>query len=178
MIFDNVLNEEQRNEFLESFLDIPKEEIERRKGIKNKWGQGHLPIAKKFLPIIEPLVFGVIGSNYTANDTYTRAYYNDSSLNIHTDRPTLDITVSLCLRRDTPWALNVSTIPWEGLWSNTVDHTPWLNNYNAYDLLPGQAVICLGNKNPHWRNTLICSPDQTNIYTFYHWISNDKLDKI
>lgn len=174
MIINNILNEEQCAEFLQCFLST--DENKRQIHPSNtKWGWGKIPIARKFLPIIEPLVFSIYGPDYTCNDIYTRAYYNNSDLGIHTDRPPLDITLSLCLRRDTPWTLNVSKKPWQGLWRKIDDYSPWLNDYVAYDILPGQGAICFGNVDPHWRDTLVCQPDQVNIYTFYHWTRNDKL---
>jgi hypothetical protein len=175
MILNNVLNQDQRNEFLKSFFDTPENARNEIGKGNNRWGRGHVPVSKKFLHLVEPLVFSIYGPDYTSNDSYTRAYYNNSDLRMHTDRLPLDITVSVCLRRDVPWALNVSRKPCLHPWRDDVDKTEWLNEYDAYDLLPGQAVICLGNVDPHWRNTLICGPDQVNVYTFYHWTRNDKL---
>lgn len=174
MIFDKVLNQQQLDEFLKSFFDTPvNARNEHESG--TKWGRGHVPASKKFLPFLEPLVFSIYGSEYTHNDAYTRAYYNNSFLGMHTDRLPLDITVSLCLRRDVPWTLNVARKPCLHPWRDDVDKTQWLDDYDAYDLLPGQAVVCLGNRDPHWRDTLVCGPEQVNVYTFYHWTRNDKL---
>lgn len=128
-----------------------------------------------FKPVIEtlPLIESVIKKDFPHaifENTYTRIYRNGSFLKHHTDRVNLDLTLSVCLYSDVDmkWPLCVSRKVFEGLW----DDSPFELYSDDYDkiLTPvGTGAIMLGTKSVHWRDTLMCKPEQKVIQTFYHW---------
>lgn len=137
----------------------------------NSLGVLNLAEAAPYIPRLELVINREFGKDICFANNYSRIYQNNSTLKIHADRPGLDITASVCLRKDTKeaWPLYISKKSWEGPWSNNVDHQPWLAEFNAYNLEVGEAVICEGRIYPHWRETLHCNNDEKNIYVFFHW---------
>jgi len=126
------------------------------------------------LPLVQPLatqLSQVYKRPLRFANTYTRKYVNGSQLKIHTDREGLDVTVSLALQRDVPWALHVSPVMLDEPWDSVKhrDHSDWTRAYASYDLHLGDIAHCYGRKNPHWRSKLVCEPHQSNIYVFFHW---------
>lgn len=137
----------------------------------NSMGVYNLPESLDYLPRLEPLIKNFYGENLKFSNSYTRIYQKNSFLGIHTDRPGLDITITLCLRKDstTPWPLCISNKPWLSLWDSNRDHSKWLEDYEEFELTEGMALACEGVIYPHWRNVLMCEEYQKNIYAFYHW---------
>lgn len=137
----------------------------------NSKGVFNLTEAAVYVPRLELAIKELFGKDICLANTYSRIYQDNSILRIHTDRPGLDITASVCIRKDTigAWPLYVSKKPWIGLWSNDMDHRLWLAEFNAFNLEVGEAVICEGHIYPHWRDTLHCNDDEKNIYIFFHW---------
>ena len=121
---------------------------------------------------IEQLIKKNYGNNIRFENTYSRIYRNGNDLKIHTDRPGLDITVSACLysNLDFSWPIYVSNIQVNGRWDEVVvDPESYKNSYETFHTPVGSGIACLGTKSPHWRNRLICSPDQCMVQVFYHW---------
>jgi hypothetical protein len=99
-----------------------------------------------------------------------RSYAENSMLNIHTDRPGLDVTLTVCLEHnfDGEYPLLVSNNAWEGLWDNNLgDYSAWLDDNTATELTVGQGVVVEGSKYPHWREAFPFST--RGVYIFYHW---------
>lgn len=69
--------------------------------------------------------------------SYSRIYYTGSTMREHVDRPSCEISASLCVSSD--------PTPWE-LW--------FKNDYgeNSVILYPGDMIIYNGCLAPHWRN--------------------------
>jgi len=131
----------------------------------------HIAYLDNFVPKIEMLVKSVFDRPIKYSNSFCRLYHDQSYLGIHTDRQGLDVTVSLCIAKESEmdWPLCVSHKPWEGRWRDCEDMTEYKKDYTAVNLNPGEAGFCLGTIYPHWRDTLHCLPDQKNIYVFYHW---------
>lgn len=68
---------------------------------------------------------------------YSRIYRNGSILESHTDRPSCEISVTLHLNGDLPWAI----------WIKTPE-----GNTRCVSLNPGDAMIYLGCVAEHWRD--------------------------
>ena len=138
---------------------------------KNSHGYSNINYTLKYVVMIEKLVLPSINRAVKFSHTYSRIYRNGSYLSPHTDRPGLDLTLSLCVRKDTKqsWPLNVSTIPHEGLWVSNDNIEKYKSTFLSIDLEPGEAGLMEGTKYPHWRNEIVCDPDDKNIYIFYHW---------
>lgn len=174
---ENFLSEAEVNEILTDFMSRP-----RNNEPTNDYVNGgdtlnltetfyNLPTTLKFIERFEAYLKPIYGSDIKFENTYTRMYKNGSFLRTHTDRSGLDVTISLGLKRDVPWSLNVSPKPLSSDWNNSAsyDKSAWMKEFTAYDLYPGDFCHCFGRKNPHWRTTLQCNANQNNIYTFFHW---------
>jgi hypothetical protein len=170
-----VFNQSEINELLNEILSIPEETANHEGGqyYKGSLGFTKLPLAQKYVSKLEEIIKPIVGDDIAFENTYARIYKKDSFLGYHIDRPGLDITLSICLKRDASWYL----------WSSTNDLTEeqtknnyWMEhkeyfvrNFIGIDTIPGDAGIMEGRKNPHWRDPLVCNDDQTNVYIFYHW---------
>lgn len=137
---------------------------------RNSFGVYQLPQALVHARHVTSIVKR-IHPNIKFDSVYTRSYHNDSYLLVHTDRPDLDLTLSVCIenKQGYLWDLKISNLPWEGGWKNDANHTPWLGSYSTTHLGLGQGSLCEGRKYPHWRDTLACKPGERVVYAFYHW---------
>lgn len=166
-VFHAVLNNEEINEIL-STLDPNKGMVDQSHYYSGSIGFYNLEITNKYLGRIENLVKHVMGHDIQFENSFTRIYTPGSKLGFHIDRLNLDVTVSLCLKRDRPWPLFVSKKHIDNMYSEE-NFLPYIVESSAYDLLPGDIVVCEGRKNPHWRELLVADPGQSNVYVFYHW---------
>lgn len=106
------------------------------------------------------------------SNSYTRQYIRGSVLRPHIDRPGLDLTLSVCLEKDTPvaWPLHVSRRTWpHGEWRADVDFEPYRADSRCYDMAEGVGALCEGRRHPHWREEFDCAPGERAVYVFYHW---------
>lgn len=177
VMVENFLTQDEVNSILTEFMSVDRINEDKNDYLAEDGKSSlteafyNLSTTLKFVPKFEDYLKPIYGNNLTFSNTYTRLYKNDSFLRTHTDRPGLDVTVSLGLRRDVPWAIHVSTRELSDDWSNakTYDKSAWMKFYLSYDLHPGDFAHCYGRKNPHWRETLRCAENQCNIYSFFHW---------
>lgn len=104
-------------------------------------------------------------------NSYTRIYQNNSFLKIHTDRPELFLTLTICVYSDIDhdWPLHVSNVTHQGVWSINGPIEQYTSNFSSYSTPVGSGITCDGLKYPHWRDPLLCQPNQMVIQTFYHW---------
>lgn len=107
---------------------------------------------------------------------YLRVYYNDSNLKIHTDRPGLDVTLSVNIGGLDNWEIKISKdrIPDEVL--DALVHIQgqsfvenYKKNYETFLTPKGCGVVCDARDTPHWRDKLICKDDEYVMQIFYHW---------
>lgn len=123
----------------------------------NSYGNGRIPEYEKLLKELTPLIKQKTGlDNIIEENSYTRIYYNGSSLKKHVDRKGLDLTLSVCTfnNLDKPWELHVEVEKGKVL---------------SFETKPGQGALILGTKMLHWRDDLVCRDDQYVIQSFYHW---------
>lgn len=132
---------------------------------------GNVSETDVFSERIEQQVQQICKKDIKFSHSFSRIYVNDSYLDIHTDRPGLDVTVSLCIRKDTKqdWPLCVSRQSHSGLWNEKTDGTMYKKDFVAINLEPGDAGFVYGTMQPHWRDRLVCNEGEKNIYVFYHW---------
>lgn len=139
-------------------------------GQGNCEGYFNLPSTLLVLPKIQQKIKQDYNKNIVFKNTYSRIYRNGSSLRCHTDRPGLDITLSLCVHNNTtvPWPLRVSRKHIDTLWDDKYaeDH---MSDYDEYHTPVGCAAACLGTKAPHWREILKCHENSMMIQCFFHW---------
>ena len=95
-----------------------------------------------FHPAVELLtnktsaVSELIGETVLPTYTYSRIYRNGSILEKHTDRPSCEISLTVHLGGDKPWAI----------WIETPEREK-----KCVTLNPGDAMLYLGCVAPHWR---------------------------
>ena len=121
-----------------------------------------------------PFLHKKIAADYgrlSFKNCYARIYRNGNYLKCHTDRPGLDVTLSICVYSDVDhlWPMHFSnvsvTAPWNTAW--TIDM--FNSSFQSFDTDVGDGIACLGTKTPHWRDTLHCKEGQKIIQIFYHW---------
>lgn len=89
--------------------------------------------------LIQPKIEAAVGMKLHPTYSYARIYYKGSALQKHFDRPSSQVTVSVCLQQDANWPLYVKN-------SDGVTH--------AINLEVGDAGIYSGRKHEHWREPL------------------------
>jgi len=166
-VFESVLAPAEIEEILEQ-LSEENGKVETSHYYNGSVGFYNLPITNKHLDKIEKLVKTVVGDNIKFENSFTRIYKKGSVLGFHIDRPGLDVTVSLCLKRDVAWPLVVSLKEADSEYSERHPESYQRITTN-YDILPGSFVIAEGRKFPHWREEFVGDDTQTNVYVFFHW---------
>lgn len=143
----------------------------------NSVGIGDLPSTLKYVDRMTSYVRKKYPDAVFSN-TYTREYRRGGILRIHTDREGLDVTMSMCLEKNTPvsWPLHVSKNFYEAdVWDNNTDTSKYTQEYDSFDMSPGVCVVCQGTRQPHWRDVFECAPDERAVYVFYHWTLPKKI---
>lgn len=120
---------------------------------KNSYG-GITPLAWEILTNSTNTIENLVGLKLTEENPYTRIYNNGSKLGIHTDRPRLDWSISVCLYNDTgqEWPLYAKS-------ETTLKFPTTVNT----------AYLFAGRRHAHWRDTLTCEANQKVICLFLHW---------
>jgi Rps23 Pro-64 3,4-dihydroxylase Tpa1-like proline 4-hydroxylase len=96
-----------------------------------------------YLPALELLanktshVSEIVGETVLPTYVYSRIYRNGSVLTKHTDRPACEVSMTLHLGGDKPWAI----------WIETPEREK-----RCVSLNPGDAMLYLGCIAPHWRD--------------------------
>ena len=86
--------------------------------------------------------------------SYYRVYRNGDTLETHTDRPSCEISCTLCFNydyKDTEW--------------------PIYMNGNPVYLKPGDLVIYKGCELEHWRNELVYPTPVWHVQGFFHYVN-------
>lgn len=135
------------------------------------YGYYNLPATISILDNIEQKIKQDYGNNFIFENTFTRIYLNGHNLSIHTDRPGLDLTLSVCVYHnlDYIWPIYISNIEVNGLWSEAGPNDQYKESFQTFETPIGSGVACFGTKNPHWRDTLNCKDNQMMIQSFFHW---------
>ena len=120
------------------------------------YGVGGFPKMENYLKHITKPLGDKLGVKWEPANSYSRIYYNGGMLGEHIDKPSLNYTLSITLLStiNKPWPLYV--IDKKG------------NEVNA-DIKMGDGLLILGSKMKHWRQPLVCNPDQCVIQLFFHW---------
>ena len=127
---------------------------------KPSYGRGSITKFDNYLKLISEPIANTIGVNWKPQHTYCRIYYNGGMLGRHVDRPGLDYTLSITL-------FSTLTKPWP---LYAIDKKG--NEINA-DTKVGDGLLILGTNMQHWREPLVCEPNQCVIQLFMHWAYPD-----
>jgi len=173
-VYENIFSQEECNTISDAMLSLYRDNqliVDDQEYTRGSLGTFNLPATLDFQERIEELIKRDYSSNVKFQNTYTRIYQNGNQLKVHTDRPWLDVTVSICLfsNINNDWTLNVSTTAAEDPWLEITDPDTYKANFQTYSTPVGSGVACLGSKYPHWRDPLVCNLGQYVIQTFYHW---------
>lgn len=130
-----------------------------------------LPEAFHLAVYVEKVIKRDYGDKFKFANNYTRIYKNGNCLKIHTDRRGLDLTISICVFSNLKqeWPLHISGHQINVPWHDGLPIEEFKKNSEPFYTPVGTGVACLGYKNPHWRDTLVCDEDEMVIQTFYHW---------
>lgn len=85
-----------------------------------------------------PEISSAIGETVLPTYSYARIYKNGSELLRHVDRDACEISLTVHLHGDSSWPI----------WIETPD-----GDQVSVDLKPGEAMVYLGTKAPHWRDS-------------------------
>jgi hypothetical protein len=126
----------------------------------NSFGLGGLPAHEGLLHALTPHIKTITGyHNIVTENSFTRLYFNGAELRRHKDRPGLDLTLSICtystIEQDWPLYCELQN-----------------GEIGSFVTNPGDGVLILGTAMDHWRDSLVCKPDQFVIQSFYHWKIN------
>lgn len=108
-------------------------------------------LATKFHPMMEK----VTGEPLTQTYWYTTIYTNNSYMVRHTDRDACEISLSLNLKSDCNWTLNVQDLQGKEHRLNTK---------------AGDGIYYLGREVLHDRELLVSKHQQIYIQSFFHWV--------
>lgn len=143
--------------------------------LSNSKSSGNIPELNQFTKKIEHYVRLICSDPIIPINSFSRVYTNGSFLGIHADRVGLDITVSLCLRKDPNinWPIYVSKKPLDNPFDNDNDKgkefSEYKKDFHSFDLEPGDIAIMFARKYLHWRDPLTCDPNKKFIYSFFSW---------
>lgn len=122
---------------------------------KESYGGNH-PDFEKALDEVTPRIEEELGVKMKRANSFARIYYNGGTLPPHQDRTGLDYTLSITLattlKKDWP------------LWC-----TDKLGNNVPLNIKVGDGGMMMGNSMTHWRENLVCEPDEYSINLFMHW---------
>jgi hypothetical protein len=159
--FSNILTEEQTERFSNLMIELKKNSILNYEGAvdnpyyKESYGGNHDEF-ELALREVTPRVEEELGVKLKPANTYARIYYNGGTLPSHKDREGLDyvmsITLKSTLKKDWP------------LWCEDK-----LGNHIPLIIKRGDGGMMMGNTMNHWRENLICAPDEYVIQLFMHW---------
>jgi hypothetical protein len=158
---NNVLTFEQCEHFSNIMLDMKKANILNYEGAvenpyyKESYGGNHNEFEGS-LRELTPRLEQELGIKMKPANSFGRIYYNGGTLPPHKDRSGLDYTLSITLRnnlkKDWPF------------WCEDK-----LGNHVPISIKKGDGGMMLGNSMTHWRENLVCEPDEYVIQLFMHW---------
>ena len=169
MLIRQALSAEECRRLVEEFDSAPTRQLENEAFYRGSVGLYQPPTSLALVPRLERQLAPVFGELEFEN-SYLRAYVRGSNLAIHTDRPGLDVTLSVCLEHgfagEYPlWcSRQVFPGPWDG---NLPDYSRWTSDAVALELGLDDGAAMEGIKYPHWRDAF--EQDGRAVYIFFHW---------
>jgi hypothetical protein len=169
MLLRKVLTTEECRRLVNEFDASATRQLEGDAFYRGSIGLYQPPASLAVVERLERQLEPVFGSLEFEN-SYLRAYLKGSILGIHTDRPGLDVTLSVCLEHDFEgeYPLWCSRQPFFGPWKdNLPSHEAWKSDAVALELALGDGAAMDGIRYPHWREEF--KQDGRAVYIFFHW---------
>lgn len=158
---DNIITEEQRlhiknvilNKQTENKLSLENDMVNYR----NSYGLDRIPEIEEYFNYLTPIVESVTKLKLQKENSYSRIYNVNSTLNKHLDREGLDITLSLQIENTTGLAQPIFAENYSGGVNDAA-----LNNKDC--------VLLKGRDLTHWRNPIeSINPEGILMNVFFHW---------
>lgn len=102
---------------------------------------------------LQPQIEEAVGMKLFPTYSYARIYYKGSELKRHFDRPSSEVTISVCLEQSEVWPLYVKN-------SEGTVHT--------INMEVGDIAIYSGRKHEHWRDPL---PADNHVQAFLQYVN-------
>lgn len=112
------------------------------------------PAMESMLLYLQPVMEQAVGFSLFPTYCYYRIYRNNDRMPPHVDRPSCEISATVCL--------NFNYDP-DKVWSIYLDG-------NQVDLLPGDLAIYRGCEIPHWREPFNKGQDVWQVQAFFHYV--------
>lgn len=105
-------------------------------------------VTESLFSILTPIVQAEVGFDITPTFSYCRVYFNGAEMVRHVDRPSCEVSASVCI---------------------SVDPEPWSIYFDGEELVlnPGDMVVYQGCEVPHWR---LPYQGREQIQVFIHWV--------
>lgn len=123
---------------------------------RSSFGVGNIPKFEAYLKRVTEPIARKLNVDWQSSHTYCRIYYNGGMLGKHIDRPGLDYTLSITLDNKLNKSWPLYAIDKKG---NPIDT----------DTGVGDGLLIVGREMEHWRDHLVCGPDEYIIQLFFHW---------
>lgn len=104
------------------------------------------------LLFLKPMLEHVSGLKLIETYSYMRIYYAQSTLKKHMDRPSCEISATLCIKKETNWPIFVENKDGQQV---------------SIELEEGDLLIYRGNKIPHWRDEFV---GKRHYQVFLHFV--------
>lgn len=134
----------------------PEEEGELVPGAHSKYGDS---LMESLLLHIQPIVEMNTGLSLFPTYSYYRVYRNGDSLRPHTDRPSCEISATLCI------GYNYEVGPM-GSW-------PIFIGDEGFAMVPGDMVVYKGIELNHYRNPFEAKPGEFHSQVFLHYVDQN-----
>ena len=169
LIRGKILSTAECQDLVSEFDASQSKQIEEEAFYRHSIGLYEPPSARQLVARLEAELTKTFGPLAYEN-SYLRAYVRGSMLKIHTDRPGLDVTLSVCLEHDFEgeYPLWCSRHPFVGPWKDDLpSYELWTRDAVALELGVGDGAAMQGIHFPHWRD--VFHQDGRAVYIFFHW---------
>lgn len=116
------------------------------------------PLTESILVNMQSIIENATGLRLYPTYSYYRIYRNGDLLKPHKDRPSCEISASICLGTNYDFDLSP--------WPLFIDGDPIIIN-------PGDMAIYFGLESNHWRNKLEAPPGSVHVQSFLHYVNAD-----
>lgn len=169
MLIRQILSADECRQLVAEFDASEARQLEQEAFYRGSVGLYQPPASLSLVPRLTSQLSAHFGELEFEN-SYLRAYVRDSILAIHTDRPGLDVTLSVCLEHDFvgDYPLWCSREPFPGPWDPSLpNYDRWTRDPIGFELALGDGAAMEGIRYPHWRDAF--AHDGRAVYIFYHW---------